>query len=100
VDLALPSPEPPDVLFYGTATRFLESIMSEGMWPGARQQVHLSSDIETSVRVGARHGKPDVLTAAAKAMHDTGHALFLSENGVWLTDTVSARFSSGLDVSP
>ena len=55
---------------------------------GRRQYVHLSSDEPTARRVGARHGRPVVLRVAAGAMHAQGHALYLSENGVWLTERV------------
>ena len=34
--------EPPATLFHGTATRFLDSIMREGLKPGQRHHVHLS----------------------------------------------------------
>lgn len=39
---------PPDVLYHGTARRFLESIMENGLLPQGRQYVHLSQDIETA----------------------------------------------------
>jgi putative RNA 2'-phosphotransferase len=94
VDLALPPSEPPDVLFHGTATRFLASIMAEGLRPGSRQHVHLSADEATAVRVGERHGKPVVLVVAARAMHEAGHTFFVSDNGVWLTAAVPARYLS------
>jgi putative RNA 2'-phosphotransferase len=92
VDLALAAKTPPDVLYHGTATRFIDSIKREGLIPGSRQHVHLSLDIETALKVGARHGKPIILSIATKQMFDTGHAFFLSDNGVWLTDAVPARF--------
>jgi putative RNA 2'-phosphotransferase len=38
VDLGLPPKEPPQVLYHGTATRFLDAIWSEGLKPQARQQ--------------------------------------------------------------
>jgi putative RNA 2'-phosphotransferase len=92
VDLALPPSEPPDTLFHGTATRFLDPIMAEGLRPGSRQHVHLSADEATAVRVGERHGKPVVLVVAAKAMHAAGHQFFVSDNVVWLTASVPARY--------
>jgi putative RNA 2'-phosphotransferase len=88
VDLALPATQPPDFLFHGTATRFLEAILEEGLNPRKRHHVHLSADIETARSVGARHGKPVILRVDAKAMAQTGHIFHITENGVWLTDTV------------
>lgn len=92
VDLALKPVEPPAELFHGTATRFEESIRTNGLIKQSRQHVHLSPDWPTAVKVGQRHGKPVVLRIAAKAMHTAGHPFYLSENGVWLTDSVPPEF--------
>ncbi len=92
VDLGLAPQAPPDVLFHGTAARFLESIRREGLKPGSRTHVHLSTDEETARTVGQRHGSPVVLRVEAGAMHRDGHEFFRSENGVWLTQAVPARF--------
>jgi putative RNA 2'-phosphotransferase len=56
---------PPEFLYHGTATRFLEPINQQGLLPGSRQHVHLSGDAETATAVGQRHGKPVVLTIKA-----------------------------------
>src|SRR5262249_10235852 len=65
VELGLPPTQPPEVLFHGTASRFVESIRDKGLIPGSRQQVHLSLDEATAVNVGQRHGKPVVLRVKA-----------------------------------
>ena len=88
VDLGLQPVRPPETLFHGTATRFLESIRSAGLQPQERQHVHLSPDAETATRVGQRHGKPVVLQVRAAALFDAGTPFYLSENGVWLTPAV------------
>jgi len=92
VDLALPPIEPPEMLFHGTATRFLDSILAEGLKPGSRQHVHLSLDEETARKVGQRHGKPVILTLPALDLHRGGRQFYCSENGVWLTHHVPAGF--------
>ncbi len=92
VDLALVPQVPPDVLFHGTATRFLDSIKQQGLIPGNRQHVHLSLSRETAVSVGKRHGKVAVLTVQAGEMNRAGHAFYVSENGVWLTERVPVEF--------
>lgn len=91
VELGLDPVAPPEVLYHGTATRFLESIRREGLRPGSRTHVHLSGDEATARAVGSRHGSPVVLTVAAGAMHRAGHRFFRSENGVWLTDSVPSE---------
>ncbi len=92
VDLGLTPREPPAVLYHGTATRFLDRILAEGLTPQGRQQVHLSTDQETAQHVGQRHGKPVVLQIDARRMHLKGFEFFLAENGVWLTNDVPPDF--------
>ena len=83
---------PPDILYHGTATRFLDSILKKGINKGTRLHVHLSPDEETAVRVGERHGSPVVLRINARQMHDDGLKFYLSNNGVWLTDFVAPNY--------
>lgn len=85
---------PPDVLFHGTAERFLESIRREGLKPGKRHHVHLSSDEQTARAVGQRYGLPVVLRVDAAGMHAGGAVFHQAENGVWLTALVPAAFLS------
>jgi putative RNA 2'-phosphotransferase len=92
IDLALEPQTPPEHLFHGTATRFLESIMKKGINSGARQKVHLSLNEETALKVGQRHGKPIVLMIKALEMHRQGFKFYLADNGVWLTDIVPTEF--------
>lgn len=92
VELGLSPQEPPSVLYHGTATRFVDSILSEGLKPQDRQHVHLSIDEATARRVGQRHGKPFILKIEALRMHTKGFKFFLADNGVWLTDQVPPEF--------
>lgn len=94
VDLGLPTATPPDVLFHGTVAQFLDDIMRDGLRPMSRHDVHLSPDRETARRVGARRGRPVILSVDAKAMSDAGHEFRLSANGVWLTQHVPAHYLS------
>ncbi len=92
VDLGLEPLLPPEKLFHGTATRFLESIQQHGLIPKGRQQVHLSPDEQTAIKVGQRHGKPVVLIIQSGPMHAQGFEFYRSANGVWLTDKVPVEF--------
>ncbi|MFC0514005.1 RNA 2'-phosphotransferase [Mucilaginibacter angelicae] len=92
VELGYEPQTPPDVLYHGTGSQSVEAILQTGLEKRSRQQVHLSSDLETAVKVGQRHGKPVVLTVAAGEMCRQGHKFYLSENKVWLTDFVPADF--------
>lgn len=92
VDIGFIGKRPPEFLFHGTATRFLESIRRDGLLPRSRQYVHLSQDRQTAVAVGQRHGKPVVLEIKALVMHEQGYPFFQADNGVWLTGTVPPSF--------
>ena len=92
VDLQLLPTAPPPELFHGTAERFLATILNEGLKPQSRQQVHLSSDPESAIKVGQRHGKPVVLFIGAQQMAAKGFLFYLAENGVWLSDRIPPEF--------
>ncbi|MBK8563768.1 MAG: RNA 2'-phosphotransferase [Saprospiraceae bacterium] len=92
VDLNLEPKTPPSFLFHGTAEKNLGSIKESGLVKGSRHHVHLSAEEETAKKVGSRHGKPVVLTVHAGEMRMDGHQFFQSENGVWLTDAVPAKY--------
>ncbi len=90
VDINYVEKVPPEFLYHGTATRFMESIRKEGLLPSSRQYVHLSQDEQTALAVGQRHGKPVVLKIKALLMHKQGFKFFQAENGIWLTSAVPA----------
>ena len=92
VDLQLKLATPPTQLFHGTAERNVTNIQKEGLKKGKRHHVHLSADVETARAVGTRYGKPVVFVVDAAAMQQEGFVFYLSENGVWLTDAVPARY--------
>lgn len=97
VDLGLERRVPPEVLYHGTVARFVAAIEEEGLLRGKRTHVHLSADVRTAETVGKRRGSAVVIKVLARAMHENGHAFFLSENGVWLTEHVPPRF---LEIPP
>ena len=92
VDLELVPVTPPEYLFHGTATRFLDSIRAHGLEKRSRQHVHLSPDEATATKVGQRHGRPAILRVRALAMHAAGVAFYRSENGVWLVESVPVEY--------
>lgn len=92
VIIEMESPGPPEFLYHGTATRFLDSIEKTGLLPMSRQYVHISRDEETAWKVGARHGKPVVLKIQARRFVEEGHTLLLSPNGIWLASAVPPEY--------
>ncbi|MDO5118248.1 MAG: RNA 2'-phosphotransferase [Eggerthellaceae bacterium] len=97
VDVELEPKDPPAMLYHGTAQKYLDPILEQGLLPKSRLYVHLSPDEETAVKVGSRHGSPIVLRVDAGAMHEDGFEFFLSKNGVWLTKQVPLQYLTRLD---
>ncbi|MBM4092838.1 MAG: RNA 2'-phosphotransferase [Planctomycetes bacterium] len=92
VDLGLQPAQPPELLYHGTVARFLDAIRASGLQPGSRQYVHLSPDVETARKVGQRRGRPVILVVESGRMWQDGHAFYRAQNGVWLTDSVPAKY--------
>ena len=92
VDLQYPPQTPPELLYHGTATRFLDAIRQHGLQKMQRHDVHLSAETRVTLQVGGRHGKPMLLTIRAGDMHRAGFVFRCSANGVWLVDHVPATF--------
>lgn len=91
VDLGYAAARPPDELFHGTVERFLPAVLADGLRPQGRHAVHLSEDVGTARRVGARRGRPVVLRVDAAALADDGAVFTRSANGVWLVAAVPPR---------
>lgn len=84
---------PPNVLYHGTARRFLQSIKKYGLLPQSRQYVHLSQDIETAQSVGKRHDdKPCILVIDAKRAWKDGINFYLGNEKVWLADQIPSNY--------
>ncbi|GAA1800645.1 RNA 2'-phosphotransferase [Planosporangium flavigriseum] len=93
IDLGLTPVTPPPVLYHGTSAAAVPSIRAEGLRKARRHHVHLSGDLSTAQRVGARRRGPvEILTVDAAAMAADGHQFYRSANGVWLTDHVPPRY--------
>ena len=92
VELGLTPSVPPDVLFHGTPVPNVAPIRREGLRRGSRHHVHLSPDAATADRVGSRRGPAAVLRVAAGRMAADGLVLYVTDNGVWLTDAVPPEY--------
>lgn len=94
VDLGYVDAVPPAVLYHGTVPAALDAILRDGLRPMDRHDVHLSADVATATRVGARRGRPVVLAVDTAAMTADGHRFRRSANGVWLTAEVPPGYLS------
>lgn len=92
VDVEMAEETPPEFLWHGTATRFARSIEANGLLPKSRLYVHLSSDAETAVKVGRRHGKALVYRVRSGDMARDGFIFYRSANGVWQTKVVPTKY--------
>ena len=92
VDVELPELEPPAILYHGTGQKYVESIDRQGLLPKSRLYVHLSTDRDTAMKVGKRHGTPVIYTIQAGKMFADGYLFYRSVNGVWLTKEVPIEY--------
>jgi putative RNA 2'-phosphotransferase len=97
VELGYEPATPPEVLYHGTAEKYLASILREGLQKQARHHVHLSERVDQAAAVGRRHGELVVLQVSAGSMHRAGQEFFRTPNGVWLTDQVTPEFLAVLE---
>lgn len=92
VDVELKEAIPPEILWHGTGMKYVEAIDNEGLISKSRLYVHLSSDYDTAVKVGSRHGKPVVYKVMAQQMEEDGYVFKISANGVWLIKAVPVKY--------
>ena len=84
---------PPDVLYHGTARKFIDKILTEGLIPKGRQYVHLSEDIETATIVGKRRDEqPVILKIDTKKASIDGVQFYSEADKIWLSDKIPAKF--------
>lgn len=95
VDLGLKKIVPPFILYHGTKKDNVENIMKKGLKSMNRNHVHLSSDVETATIVASRRKGDDViLKINAREMYVDKIDIFISENGVYLTEFIDKKYIS------
>jgi putative RNA 2'-phosphotransferase len=85
---------PPVFLYHGTPNKSVDQILKEGLKKMKRTHVHLSVDKETAAKVGSRRGDFTILKVEAMKMRAEGYKIYISENGVYLTDVVPPEYIS------
>lgn len=92
--------QPPDLLYHGTSIDNYKKIKESGcIKPMSRQYVHLSSDIKTASKVGARHGKAIVLVIDSRQAYEDGVTFYKSENNVCLSESVDVKYIKGSTIA-
>jgi putative RNA 2'-phosphotransferase len=98
VDLDATDDPVPATLYHGTAPRNLDPILSGGLEPMGRQQVHLSGSRADAREVGARHADdPVVLSVNAAAMQADGHDVVKRGRSTYSTDRVPPAYLERVD---
>ena len=92
VDLELIPSLPPAILYHGTAVKYIERIIKEGLKPRKRNYVHLSETTDMAQQVGVRHGVPIVLSVDTKSMVEDGYKFYKAQRCVWLVDNVPSKY--------
>lgn len=83
----------PNFVYHGTAIDLLDVILSDGIKKMSRTHVHLSRDIPTAISVGKRKNVDIILLPInVKQFLREGNRLFISKNGVYLTNFVEPKF--------
>lgn len=92
VNLEFEEVKPPQILFHGAPVGVIDAIMKEGLKKMNRHHCHLSKDVETAAKVGSRRGKFEILEIEAMRMRADGLKIYISDNGVYLTDNVPVEY--------
>lgn len=86
---------PPSVLYHGTAGRWVDTILKDGLKPMKRQYVHFSVDTDTARLVGGRKdSSPVILQIDAKRAAADGVKFYHGNNNIWLADELPPEFIS------
>lgn len=100
VDVELKQALPPAILYHGTGEKYVESIQKVGLIPKSRLYVHLSTDIQTAIQVGKRHGQPVIYQIDTQQMIHDGFIFYLSANHIWLTKAVPVQYLKIIETNP
>ena len=84
---------PPTILYHGTQASNKIIIRKKGINKMKRHHVHLSSDLDTAIKVAKRRG-PDIVifTIDTKTMVKDNIKFYISDNEVWLTDFIDPKY--------
>ncbi|NLD47059.1 MAG: RNA 2'-phosphotransferase [Clostridiaceae bacterium] len=86
---------PPEILYHGTARRFIQAIKENGLLPRNRQYVHLSVDTKTALQVGKRRDdEPALLRVQALKAWTESVKFYIGNDKVWLADTIPSKYIS------
>ena len=89
--------EPPEVLYHGTASENVASILRDGLKPMRRQYVHLSTSPTDAVQVGRRHSQEVVVLRIRSGDAHRAGVEFLREATVFLAKHIPSEFIESIE---
>lgn len=94
IELDLEPDLPPDILYHGTKTSFLDSIMKEGLKPVKHNHVHMAQYVENAQQAADNlSGESVILQIDSLEMWKNGHQFYSSDNElIWLTKIVPTEY--------
>lgn len=91
--IILEKKNPPEILYHGTARRFIDNIKLNGLLPMGRQYVHMSADVETAIIVGKRRDlKPVILKINSKKACNEGIDFYHGTDKIWLSEFIDVKY--------
>ena len=83
---------PPELLYHGTLTEYLDSIRLQGLLRRNLHHVHLSSSPVLASEMGGRRGEHSVVTVDAQAAYEAGLEFFQVSDEIWLVKEVPPQY--------
>ncbi|MGN6351649.1 MAG: RNA 2'-phosphotransferase [Candidatus Nitrosocosmicus sp.] len=85
--------KPPDVLYHGTARRYLNSILRNGLIRMQRQYVHLSVDLDIALETGKRKDKvPSIIKIDSKTAYQEGILFYKGSDRILLSENLLPKY--------
>lgn len=85
--------QPPSILYHGTSTKNLSSILSKGLIPVSRQYVHLSETEDIATQVALRHShKIIILKILCEPALQANIEFYHPEDKIWLAKQIPPQF--------
>jgi putative RNA 2'-phosphotransferase len=84
---------PPDVLYHGTARRYLNSILRNGLIRMHRQYVHLSVDLDIAIETGKRKDRtPSIIQIDSKTAYQEGILFYKGSDRILLSENLLPKY--------
>lgn len=99
IDINFPISTPPPILYHGTSSAFVNSILVKGLLKQERNYVHLTDNFDTAIAVGNRHKSSNSKTVVFVINTNNIALPFrLSNNNVWLIDHIPVVYLTDIKI--